>query len=80
MECLPVMEPLGGHHELWRVLALLSAARHGTARASEGSERLTRELESLRLKWGEMAYDGWLRRPDVRALLAVSGLTGGERR
>jgi tetratricopeptide (TPR) repeat protein len=76
-EFVPVLEMLGGHHEYWRALALLAAARQDS---SDAKQALTRELRNLRLTWGEAVYNGWLRRADVRALLRASGVAGGDER
>jgi len=78
-ECLTIIEEHGAHHEYWRLLALQSAVRRGAQNGLESQQRLTRELEKLRLNWGEAAYNGWLRRTDVRTLLAAGGVRGDER-
>jgi hypothetical protein len=78
-EAIPILRKLGGHHEHWRALALLAAARQARPDVAAAREELTRELRQLRLTWGEPSYSGWLRRTDVRALLAAGGVTGEER-
>jgi hypothetical protein len=53
--------------------AALPAADALDARAA-----LTRELDALRLLWGEAAYRDWARRSDVRSLLLLAGMPKGD--
>ena len=71
-EPLRVLEAAQASADRWRGLALAAAAREGGPRADANS-RLTRELENLRLLWGEPVYESWRRRADVGALLAMAG-------
>jgi tetratricopeptide (TPR) repeat protein len=74
------VEPVLGktsYEDRWRIPALALAA--GAAGRDLAAERaaLTRELETLRLKWGDPAvYEEWARRADVRALLAAAAPRG----
>jgi tetratricopeptide (TPR) repeat protein len=49
----------------WRYLALLARAHPAEAEKAA----LTRELDALRLQWGDAPYRAWRHRPDVMRLL-----------
>jgi tetratricopeptide (TPR) repeat protein len=66
-EVEPLISGLSEHHERWKLLAIAAAADGG---AAEARDRLTRELDRLRLQWGDAVYEGWARRADTRTLLA----------
>ena len=55
-EPLRVLEAAQASADRWRGLALAAAAREGGPRA-DANARLTRELENLRLLWGEALYE-----------------------
>ena len=61
-----ILAPLGETEHQWRLFALLHAATPGDQAARE---RLTREIDNLRLKWGDVAYRTWQRRADVNLWL-----------
>jgi tetratricopeptide (TPR) repeat protein len=56
----------------WRVLCLLTALAR--ERNAESRANLTRELDALRMLWGEEGFQDWLRRSDVRSLLVMAGM------
>jgi tetratricopeptide (TPR) repeat protein len=65
------------HEDQWRLLALQAAAAHQQER--EGMQAaVTRELNRLRLQWGESSYRSWSARTDVRTLLQSAGVAPGK--
>jgi tetratricopeptide (TPR) repeat protein len=62
------------HEHRWRLLALRAAVDGMNGRpARTGGDALSRELERLRLEWGERDYALWHQRPDVRRVLTAAG-------
>jgi tetratricopeptide (TPR) repeat protein len=57
----------------WRYFALLAGASVGTARV-DAHEQLTNELDALRASWGELDFQTWIHRSDVRSLLSMAPL------
>ena len=75
-DALRVVDKSAPSGDKWRVLSLaaaVSAEGQGEKRAS-----LTRELDALRMLWGEAAYRDWARRSDVRSLLVLAGIPKGD--
>jgi hypothetical protein len=64
--------PVSEHR--WRFLAL-SVVTSADSEREAARKPLTRELEQLRLKWGEANFESWRRRADVTAVLkeAIGG-------
>lgn len=70
-----VLDALPEHHERWRLLALMAASNADGSEPDAARARLTRELERLRLQWGEEDYAGWRQRVDVNRLLSSALLS-----
>jgi tetratricopeptide (TPR) repeat protein len=65
----PMLVAVPEFHERWKLLAVLLAAQPRGTDDGELNERLTRELDRLRLQWGDSAFTAWRSRADVTNLL-----------
>ena len=66
------------HEDRWRLLGLRATIAGLEQRSAEADRAaLSRELDRIRLQWGERDYAQWQQRADVRRVLKAAGVNQG---